>query len=114
MNSRAWVLAIALTVVVAAPVLARSRVWSTFSELYKPKDGGAIATARCMVCHVTTGDYSRLNPYGADLKPQWEKSETDAAFKAIEKADSDKDGFDNITEIRTDTLPGDPNSKPRK
>ncbi len=113
MRRRAWILVAILVLTLAVPALARSKVWTAFSDLYKPKDGGTIAKARCTTCHVTADDYSKLNPFGADVKPQWEKSETDAALKAVEKLDSDKDGFDNITEIKADTLPGDPNSKPR-
>lgn len=85
-----------------------------FKQVYNPKDGTKLVTAGCLLCHdkapfTKTG----LNPYGADLAKQ-AKPRTAAAFRAIEKLDSDKDGFTNLREIQAGTLPGDPASKPAK
>lgn len=86
---------------------------ATFKQLYAPNDGTALATAACLVCHAKMPPSKDLNPYGADLARQG-KTRAAAAFNAIEKVDSDKDGFTNIQEIAAGTLPGDPASKPAK
>ncbi|MDR7434895.1 MAG: hypothetical protein QN189_07175 [Armatimonadota bacterium] len=86
---------------------------NAFKELYAPKEGSALAKAGCLVCHAEMKDLKKLNPYGADLKKQLEKTkDITAALKAIEPLDSDKDGVKNIDEIKAGTLPGDPTSKP--
>ncbi len=84
---------------------------ATFTQLYAPRDGTALAKAACLVCHAKMPPSKDLNPYGADLARQG-KTRAAAAFTAIEKLDSDKDGFTNIQEIAAGTLPGDPASKP--
>ncbi len=86
---------------------------ATFKQLYAPKDGTALAKAGCLVCHAKMPPGKDMNPYGADLARQG-KMRAAAAFTAIEKLDSDKDGFTNIQEIAAGTLPGDPASKPAK
>jgi hypothetical protein len=86
---------------------------NAFKALYAPKEGTALAKAGCLICHVEMKDLKKLNPYGADLKKQLEKTkDSTAALKAIEGLDSDKDGVKNIDEIKAGTLPGDPKSKP--
>lgn len=104
---------VASVMLVTAAAFALPKDAETFKELYKPKDGSALASAGCLVCHdkmppTKTG----LNPYGADLVKQ--KTRDAGGFKAIENLDSDKDGFSNIAEIQAGTLPGDPASKPAK
>lgn len=81
---------------------------ATFSKLYSPEPETPVAKARCLVCHSDMA--GKLNPYGADFQKQ--KTRDAAAFKAIEKIDSDKDGVPNLEEIKAGTLPGDPQSKP--
>lgn len=87
---------------------------TTFTQTYSPKAGTALASAGCAVCHTKGAAPSKtaLNPYGADLAKQTARDA--AGFKAIEKLDSDKDGFSNLVEIQAGTLPGDPASKPAK
>jgi len=87
---------------------------ATFTQTYSPKAGTAVTSAGCALCHVKGAVPSKtaLNPYGADLAKQ--KVRDAAGFKAIEKLDSDKDGFSNLVEIQAGTLPGDPTSKPAK
>lgn len=82
-----------------------------FKQTYGPKEGTALSKAGCLVCHVKVGTKD-VNAYGADLAKH--KPRDAAAFKAIEKLDSDKDGFTNLQEIQAGTLPGDPASKPAK
>jgi hypothetical protein len=86
---------------------------NAFKALYAPKEDSALGKAGCLVCHAEMKDLKKLNPYGADLKKQLEKTQDiTAALKAIEGLDSDKDGVKNIDEIKAGTLPGDPKSKP--
>jgi len=59
---------------------------------------------RCQTCHTATPP--DLNPYGTALKA------AHRAFGAIEKADSDQDGFANLVEIKALKLPGDASDKP--
>lgn len=97
--------------VVAALLLATAAfataAWSKlFVNTYKPKPNGALVKAKCQLCH-TKG--VALNPYGMAMNGK--KMEA-ASLKAVEKIDSDKDKFTNISEIKAGTLPGDPKSKP--
>ncbi len=86
---------------------------TTFRNLYSPREDTALGKAGCLICHTTTPPTKQVNPYGADLARQG-TTRAEAAFRAIEKLDSDKDGFTNIAEIRAGTLPGDPTSKPAR
>ncbi len=79
-----------------------------FNSTYGPKADGAIAKAKCQLCHMKQMS-DGLNPYGKALE---KKPVTAASLKAIEKLDSDKDKIINIAEIKAGTLPGDPTSKP--
>lgn len=58
----------------------------------------------CMTCHKKRSH--KKNPYGVDYK------KAGYGFEAIERQDSDGDGFSNIIEIAAGTFPGDPKSKP--
>lgn len=84
---------------------------TTFKTLYNPKAGSKVATAGCLLCH-SKAPFTKtaLNAYGKDLAKQ-AKPRTAAAFKAVERLDSDKDGVTNLKEIQAGTLPGDPTSK---
>jgi hypothetical protein len=83
-----------------------------FKGLYAPKDATPLAKAGCVVCHAAMPPTKALNAYGADYLKQ--KTRDNAALRAIEKLDSDKDGATNIQEITAGTLPGDPASKPAR
>ncbi len=96
---------------VAAAAFALPKDQTLFKETYAPKDGTALANAGCLVCHTKMPPTKELNPYGRDYLGK--KTRDGAALKAIETLDSDKDGSNNITEIRAGTLPGDPTSKPK-
>jgi mono/diheme cytochrome c family protein len=106
----AVVVAFAL-ILAAAVALALPKDQTLFKETYAPKEGTALASAGCLVCHTKMPATKELNPYGKDYLSK--KTRDAAALKAIETLDSDKDGFNNITEIRAGTLPGDPTSKPK-
>lgn len=87
-----------------------------FKQLYAPKEGTDLAKALpCLACHTKMPPDKTVNPYGADVaKAAGGKAVDEKAFRAVEKLDSDKDGFSNIDEIKAGTLPGDPKSKPKK
>lgn len=94
----------------AVIAMATPAFMTAFTNTYHPKAGTALAKAGCVTCHVKMGS-TQLNPYGKSLM---KKPQTAASLKAIEKMDSDKDGFTNIAEINAGTLPGDPKSHPMK
>lgn len=100
--------------IIATTAFATIQVSMTFTKVYSPKAGTPVASAACALCHTKGAAPSKtaLNPYGADLAKQATRDAV--AFKAIEKLDSDKDGFSNLVEIQAGTLPGDPSSKPAK
>lgn len=112
MNKPRFVMTLALATVAGA-VLAVPPFVGDFQKTYKAPKGSALETAACATCHV--GHTAKLNPYGEDLKKAMAslktKKVTPAAFKKIEKLDSDKDGVKNLAEIKKGTLPGDPKSK---
>jgi predicted CXXCH cytochrome family protein len=92
-----------------AHVAALPDYYAAFVRLYAPKSDTALAKSRCQLCHATP-EGGRRNPYGEEFGKQ--NTRDAAAYRAIEKLDSDKDGFSNLDEIRAGTLPGDPASKP--
>jgi len=97
------VLVVLLAVLLVCGAAFATIAWGkAFKDLYKPKADGALARAKCAVCHVnkTGGD---LNPYGKALKG---KTAGAAGLKSVENLDSDKDGKTNIQEIKADRLPG--------
>lgn len=66
----------------------------------------------CDYCHAvyeTRGFGVTLNPFGNAYA---EKGRVPEAFKAIETADSDSDGFTNLAELQAGTQPGEARSKP--
>ncbi len=90
---------------------------TAFKQMYAPKEGTDLARAMpCLVCHSKMPPTkTELNPYGTDLqKAAPGKPIDEKVLRAVEKLDSDKDGFSNIDEIKAGALPGDPTSKPRK
>jgi hypothetical protein len=89
-------------VVFALVVQARPQIRRGFVAMY-PKAAGTRLDA-CVTCH--TADGTALNPYGASLR----KSMVD--FNAVEKLDSDGDGYSNKAEIDALRFPGDPMDHP--
>ena len=118
-NSKALVwfgLALLAVVGLATWAMAKPQDSGVFKQVYAPKEGSELAKANCLACHdkmppTKTG----LNAYGKDVqKAAAGKALDEKILRAIEKLDSDKDGASNIDEIKAGTLPGDPNSKPKK
>lgn len=85
----------------------------TFTKLYNPPAGSALAKAACVTCHV---EPPIRNVYGKAVETELGKQQvrrvTDAVLKAIESADADADGWSNGDEIKQGFLPGDSNSHP--
>jgi hypothetical protein len=121
MKGSGWLfwIGLAVLVVVAGAVRATAtpQAGTPFKALYgTPKEGTDLAKAMpCQACHTAMPPAkTNLNPYGADLQKAAKGAINEAALKAIEKLDSDKDTFSNINEIKAGTLPGDAKSKPKK
>ncbi|MBN1567454.1 MAG: hypothetical protein JXA73_06380 [Acidobacteria bacterium] len=77
--------------------------------------GNAVKLSSCDSCHQIT-DYGRkqgntLTPYGHEYRKAGRNA---AAFAAIAKLDSDRDGWSNAAELDAKTNPGDPLSTPDK
>ena len=79
----------------------------SYRRLWEKKYGYATS---CTLCH-SKGGGSQANSYGSDFQ---RFGMTVAAFGAIEKRDSDKDGSLNIDEIKAKSNPGDFLSTPQK
>ena len=113
-----WIgLAALIVVAVATWAAAKAPDGVLFKSMYAPKDGTDLAKAMpCLVCHSKMPPTkTELNAYGKDVQKAAAGKTVDAKIlQAVEKLDSDKDGASNIDEIKAGTLPGDPNSKPRK
>lgn len=77
------------------------------------QSSGRLKAASCGICHTNVPKH---NAYGlavnAALRTKGEETLTAALLQSIEKDDSDGDGATNGDEIRADTLPGDPKSRP--
>jgi hypothetical protein len=113
--------AAALLIVTVATGLALGKAADTavFRQAYGAyiKEGTDLAKAMpCLVCHdKMPATKTGLNPYGQDqAKAAAGKPITAAILRSIEKLDSDKDGVNNLDELKAGTLPGDPKSKPKK
>jgi hypothetical protein len=79
------------------------------------KQGKAVKLSSCDSCHQIT-DHGRkkgdiLTPFGRDYLKNGRNA---AAFAAIAKLDSDRDGWTNAAEMDAQTNPGDPQSAPDK
>ena len=112
-----WVgLALLVVVGVATWAVAKPADMMTFKQVYTPKEGSALGSANCLTCHSKMPpSKTDLNPYGNDVqKAAVGKPVDEKILRSIEKLDSDKDGVNNINEIKAGTLPGDPKSKPAK
>ena len=100
--------------VLSGAAIAKPPFLQTFKTTYNIKEGSKLDKAGCGICHA--GAPPKLNPYGKDVQKQMKadgaEAVTEDTLKKIEKLDSDKDKATNIAEIKADTLPGDPASKP--
>ncbi len=106
-KARTVVAIVLATLLIGSAAFATAQWLKMFTDTYKPKAGTALASAKCVTCHIK--GTTKFNPYGQSLKGK--KMEA-ASLKSVEKMDADKDGVSNIQEIKAGTLPGDPKSKP--
>lgn len=83
---------------------------------YAFKPGGTLDSRGCNVCHAGATNRNSLNFYGKDLQAAFNASQAStispALLHSIDSHDSDGDGWTNGDELKADTLPGDPASKP--
>lgn len=114
----ALVLLPVVTLVLARqPAGARPEYSALVEAAYPVKPGGVIAAAvkNCSLCHVKEGPPTR-NVYGTAIKKllttEHTRILTSAILHRLDPLDSDGDGFTNLEEFQSDTLPGDPQSRP--
>ncbi len=92
----------AVAVVWAVGAEATPRIQRLFTTRYPATVGSKLA--KCVTCHDVKPP--ALNPFGKELKA------AHLSLAAVEKKDSDKDGFSNLAEIKALAYPGDPKDKP--
>jgi uncharacterized membrane protein len=83
---------------------------------YSFKPGGSLDKKSCNLCHAGSTNRNSLNFYGKDLQAALEsaanRNDIAALLHSIDAKDSDGDGWPNADELKDDTLPGDPASRP--
>jgi hypothetical protein len=90
------------SLILSLPAMSYSPFLDQSYEIYNVRN-------RCEMCHNGT----KLNSFGSDFFVEWKKNKNiEESFFNIEKKDSDGDGFLNILEIKSMTLPGDKTSTP--
>ena len=93
----------------AGVVLALGTFVKVFNAHYKVAADSVLGKAGCAVCHVSKSNL-KLNPYGTDLakvmKKEGSKKVTPEILVKLDKLDSDKDGVNNVDEIKKGQLPG--------
>jgi hypothetical protein len=104
---RLFKLAIAAVALAPLAASARSSYLTTFNSTYHT---AGTALDGCGTCH-GSGGTSTFNPYGGDVRANIGAG-ISSALKAVEPLDSDNDGFTNLDEIQSLSLPGDPRSVP--
>ena len=86
-------------------------------QTYAFKPAGEIAAKKCQLCHTQATNANSLNFYGKSVQSALNAASaetlTPALLHTLDKQDPDGDGFDNLSEFRADTLPGDPLSHPK-
>lgn len=98
---------------IGAVAMAKTPFVKDFASTYGVDKTTALGQAKCAACHV--GKSAKVNAYGADLQVAMRKEDTKvltgSVLKKVEGLDSDKDGKNNLEEIKAGTLPGDAKSK---
>lgn len=93
---------ITLVVLILMPLagFGKSKLLKQFKQAYPQS-----TLSTCLLCHAEESDYTR-NSYGNDF------TNSGNNFQALEALDSDGDGYSNLVEIQSGSLPGDKNSYP--
>jgi hypothetical protein len=105
----------------ACAALAVPDFFDRFNLLYHPAPGSDLAKAKCSACHAIIGGPPVRNPYGQLVESLVNHDDDGTPNGGVnrdvlifaEKQDSDGDGYSNLEEIVSGTLPGDPNSHPK-
>lgn len=110
-----WLVAgtIVLATALSATANATPEFWGQYQKLQTMEPRSVMLTAECKNCHTSP---PRRNPYGKQIEKAMEsagkKEITSDLLRQISSLDSDGDGSTNEQEWKSDTLPGDPLSKP--
>lgn len=80
---------------------------------------GAEIGMNCQYCHTKAAGGTNWNGFGQSMRDVFLKHSKDNPEKILyltlkAKHDSDEDGFIDVLEVVAKTLPGDPDSKPKK
>jgi len=109
--------AISIFVLCAAFSAAKPPFLKVLLATYKVSPTSELGKSKCLACHQSPAPPNR-NPYGLAVQKAMAAAHsrmvTAEILKSVEKLDSDGDGAANIEEIKANTLPGDPKSKPKK
>jgi len=97
----------------AATCMATPEEMERLHRIVELKPSSKLFKAECMTCH---SDVPLHNPFGRDVKSAIKSTgQAGMSFEIwnqVSKLDSDKDGWSNAEEVRSDSLPGDPNDYP--
>lgn len=97
---------------IAPSVFAKSEFLDFFMSHYKITESSALGQKACLICHQTEDDYTKMNPYGRDLKMELANANAtmvDAKIlKEVGALDSNGTGKSNEQKILAGELPGAP------
>jgi len=109
------ILVVAILGGLTAVVFALPDYFDVLSATYNVSGSPKLSETPCSICHVSEEDFG-YNPFGKALQGKMQeagKSSIDAELLAmLESEDSDGDGIANVDELKGDSFPGDPASKP--
>ncbi|MDR3691419.1 MAG: DUF2231 domain-containing protein [Fimbriimonas sp.] len=97
---------------IAGSVFAKSEFLDLFMTTYKINDSSVLGQKACLICHQTEDDYTKMTPYGRDLKKGLADAGTDTLnvdiLKTVSKLDSNGTGKTNLEKIEAGISPGEP------
>ncbi|HSV73921.1 MAG TPA: hypothetical protein VLH79_09195 [Chthonomonadales bacterium] len=102
--------------VLGAAAMAGPEMVVPFHRHYNIKPDSRLGKLPCLVCHLP--DNVRLGPYGMDMQRAMRALKTTtmtpAVLRRIERLDSDRDGVNNLAELRGDSSPNDRRMRPAR
>ncbi|MGD8237474.1 MAG: hypothetical protein PVH68_02890 [Armatimonadota bacterium] len=102
-------------VALASALQARPATQTQFRYVYRVRPRTHLYRSSCLVCHKKRRGGGKLNKYGQDLRRAGHYGKYEfKGYRAIEKRDSDKDGFANGEELKAHKLPGSRSSRPKR